>query len=287
MKKVAFIGLGVMGYPMAGHCQTATNQVTVYNRTTAKAERWADEHGGDAAKTPALAALDADFVLICVGNDDDVRSVCYGEDGLLGALKPGALVIDHTTTSAALAQELERAVIGKSAQFIDAPVSGGQAGAENGKLSIMCGGTAAAFSAAEEIFQCYGARWQHLGEAGNGQLCKMVNQVCIAGVVQGLAEGLALAMKSGLDIEKVQKVLAGGSAQSWQVDNRVHTMARGEFDFGFAIDWMIKDLGYCLAEAERKELELCGTAQTQTLFKALQARGFNRSDTSVLLKYFV
>jgi len=253
--KAAFIGLGVMGYPMAGHCQAAGIDMVVYNRTQAKALAWVEQYGGESQPTPALAAKAADVILVCVGNDEDVRSVFFGDDGLLSSLKPGAVVVDHTTTSADLARELDLAVTEKGGLFLDAPVSGGQAGAVNGQLSIMAGGTQEALEKVEAVFKCYGKGWQLLGEAGSGQLCKMVNQVCIAGILQGLSEGIALAKASGLEIETVQKVLAGGAAQSWQLENRAITMADGKFDFGFAIDWMVKDLGYCLQEAQSKKLK--------------------------------
>lgn len=285
--KTAFIGLGVMGFPMAGHLQRSGFEVTVYNRTASKADAWVAEYGGSSAPTPKAAAEGADYVLICVGNDNDVRSVFYGSDGLLAHLKRGAIVIDHTTTSAELAQELYSAVSVAGGTFIDAPVSGGQAGAENGQLSIMAGGDEVPFRAAEAIFKAYGKGWQLLGPSGSGQRCKMVNQVCIAGILQGLSEGLALAMKSGLDIEQVQSVLAGGAAQSWQLENRALTMANDEYDFGFAIDWMVKDLGYCLAEAENKGLKLPVATQVMSYYQELQERGFNRCDTSVLLRRLI
>ena len=285
--KVAFIGLGVMGYPMAGHCQTAGNDVVVYNRTEAKALAWVAQYGGQSQATPRLAARDADVVLVCVGNDEDVRSVFFGENGLLSALKIGAVVVDHTTTSAELARELNVAVLEKGGVFLDAPVSGGQAGAVNGQLSIMAGGSQDAFEKAISVFKCYGKGWQLLGDAGSGQLCKMVNQVCIAGILQGLSEGVALAKASGLDIGTVQKVLAGGAAQSWQLENRAVTMANDEFDFGFAIDWMVKDLGYCLQEAQSKAVELPVTQMVQSFYQELQEQGMNRCDTSVLIKRLV
>ncbi len=284
MTKAAFVGLGVMGYPMAGYCQQNGLDMTVYNRTEEKAEKWCEQYQGKSASTPEKAAADADFVMVCVGNDHDVRSVFYGEDGLLKGLKAGAIVVDHTTTSAELARELDKAVTDAGGQFIDAPVSGGQAGAENGQLSIMAGGDAAVFEQATHVFRCYGKVWQLLGDAGSGQTCKMVNQICIAGIVQGLSEGLALAMKSGLDIPTVQKVLAGGAAQSWQLDNRALTMANDEFDFGFAIDWMVKDLGYCLDEAKTHNLDLPVTELIRSYYQELQSQGMNRCDTSVLLR---
>jgi 3-hydroxyisobutyrate dehydrogenase-like beta-hydroxyacid dehydrogenase len=281
---VAFLGLGVMGYPMAGHCQKVGLQTRVYNRTIAKAQKWAEENSGTYAETPVDAVSDADVVLVCVGNDDDVRSVFYGDNGLLAGLKPGAIVVDHTTTSAELAKELAAKVTEKGGEFLDAPVSGGQAGAENGQLSIMVGGSQAALDKVTPVFECYGKGWQLLGPAGSGQLCKMVNQVCIAGIVQGLSEGLALAMASGLDIPTVQNVLSGGAAQSWQLDNRALTMAKDEFDFGFAIDWMVKDLGYCLDEAKTKQVDLPVATMVKGFYEELQSKGMNRCDTSVLLR---
>lgn len=283
-KNVAFIGLGVMGYPMAGHVQKAGFKTTVYNRTAAKAQQWASEFGGLSALTPKEAVASADIALVCVGNDEDVRSVFYGDQGILAGLKAGALVVDHTTTSAELAVELNAAVAEVGGGFVDGPVSGGQAGAENGQLSIMCGGAQVSFDRVVPVFMAYGKGWQLLGEAGSGQRCKMVNQVCIAGILQGLAEGIALAQKTGLDIEKVQQVLAGGAAQSWQLENRALTMAKDEFDFGFAIDWMVKDLGYCLDEAKRNDLNLPVATQVRGYYQELQAQGMNRCDTSVLLR---
>lgn len=283
-KNVAFIGMGVMGYPMAGHLQKAGFSTTVYNRTAAKAQQWASEFGGASADTPKQAAASADIVLVCVGNDEDVRSVFYGDQGILAGLTPGTLVVDHTTTSAELAEELDAAVREAHGEFVDGPVSGGQAGAENGQLSIMCGGEQVSFERAITVFEAYGKGWQLLGKAGSGQRCKMVNQVCIAGILQGLAEGIALAQKTGLDVEKVQQVLAGGAAQSWQLENRAHTMAKDEYDFGFAIDWMVKDLGYCLDEAQRNGLTLPVASQVRGYYQDLQAQGMNRCDTSVLLR---
>lgn len=281
---VAFIGLGVMGYPMAGHVQKSGFQTTVYNRTAAKAQQWVAEYGGLSAATPKEAVAGADVVLVCVGNDEDVRSVFYGDQGILAGLKSGTLVVDHTTTSAALAVELNTAVSDAGGAFIDGPVSGGQAGAESGQLSIMCGGSPTSFEHAEPVFKAYAKGWQLLGEAGSGQRCKMVNQVCIAGILQGLAEGIALAQKTGLDVEKVQKVLAGGAAQSWQLENRALTMAKDEYDFGFAIDWMVKDLGYCLDEAKQNGLNLPVATKVRGYYQDMQAQGMNRCDTSVLLR---
>lgn len=284
--KLAFIGLGVMGYPMAGHLQRADHQVCVYNRTAAKAEKWVAEFGGCMALTPADAAKDADVVMLCVGNDQDVRSVVYGEQGVLAGMSPDSTLIDHTTTSAALAEELAAACQAKGVSFLDAPVSGGQAGAENGRLTIMVGGEAIDLMGAELILACYGQRITHMGPHGAGQRCKMVNQICIAGILQGISEGLTLAKASGLDPAKVAKVLGGGAAQSWQLDNRANTMAAGQFDFGFAIEWMHKDLGFCLDEAARLGLHLPMTAAVDEAYQQLMARGLSRCDTSVLIRQF-
>lgn len=283
---VAFIGLGVMGYPMAGHCVKAGFQVRVFNRTHAKAEKWTKEFGGEAFRTPREAAETADIILLCVGNDDDVRSVVYGDDGVLAGVSANTLLVDHTTTSAELARELNSACLENQVGFLDAPVSGGQAGAEHGQLSIMVGGSEENFKRADAVFSAYGNTWQWLGDAGSGQLCKMVNQVCIAGVLEGLSEGLALASKAGLDLLTVQKVLAGGAAQSWQLENRAHTMAEGKYDFGFAIDWMVKDLGYCLDEAASHGLQLPNAQQVIDYYKALQQEGHNRDDTSALFRRY-
>lgn len=284
--KLAFIGLGVMGYPMAGHLQRADHQVCVYNRTAAKAEKWVAEFGGCMALTPADAAKDADVVMLCVGNDQDVRSVVYGEQGVLAGMSPDSTLIDHTTTSATLAEELAAACQAKGVSFLDAPVSGGQAGAENGRLTIMVGGEAIDLMGAELILACYGQRITHMGPHGAGQRCKMVNQICIAGILQGISEGLTLAKASGLDPAKVAKVLGGGAAQSWQLDNRANTMAAGQFDFGFAIEWMHKDLGFCLDEAARLGLHLPMTAAVDEAYQQLMARGLSRCDTSVLIRQF-
>lgn len=284
VQKVAFVGLGVMGYPMAGHLSQAGFDVCVYNRTLAKARQWVDEYGGRLAATPREAAIDADAILICVGNDQDVRSVVLGQDGVLAGASAGALVIDHTTTSAELARELDEACRQSSRAFIDAPVSGGQAGAENAQLTLMCGGEKSDFERAVPLFEATGKRYRLMGPASSGQKCKMVNQVCIAGLLQGLSEGLKLAMESGLDIEDVQDVLSGGAAQSWQMDNRALTMARDQFDFGFAIDWMRKDLDYALTEAGRLGLELPIAAQVNEFYRELQDAGMNRCDTSVLIR---
>lgn len=284
VKTVAFIGLGVMGYPMAGYLSKAGYQTRVYNRTFAKAEKWVQQHQGQAFETPREAALGCEVVFVCVGNDDDVRSVVYGENGVLAGLKAGATLVDHTTTSAELAIELAAACQKVAVNFIDAPVSGGQAGAENGVLTIMCGGDADVFANVSPVMDVYAKQITLLGENGQGQRCKMVNQICIAGVLQGLSEALLLAQKSGLDIEQVVNTLKHGAAGSWQMENRAQTMAQGKFDFGFAIDWMRKDLGFCLQEAERVGLTLPLTEQVDAQYAKLQQQGLGRMDTSVLIK---
>ncbi|WP_279630711.1 NAD(P)-dependent oxidoreductase [Vibrio ouci] len=283
-KKVAFVGLGVMGYPMAGFLSKAGYETKVFNRTKAKADKWATEYAGQACETPSQAAQDADVVFVCVGNDDDVRSVVYGEEGILATLKPGAVLVDHTTTSAELAVELAQAAKENGNTFIDAPVSGGQAGAENGVLTIMCGGEPAIFDAVSPIMDVYAKQMTLLGENGQGQRCKMVNQICIGGILQGLSEALLLAQKSGLDVEQVVETLKHGAAGSWQMENRAVTMSQDKFDFGFAIDWMRKDLGFCLKEAERVGLELPLTKKVDEQYAELQEDGFGRMDTSVLMK---
>ncbi|WP_282175906.1 NAD(P)-dependent oxidoreductase [Vibrio nereis] len=283
-KKVAFVGLGVMGYPMAGYLSKAGYSTKVFNRTKAKADTWASEYQGQACETPKQAALDADVVFVCVGNDDDVRSVVFGEDGILAGLKPGAVLVDHTTTSAELAIELAAAAKENGNSFIDAPVSGGQAGAENGVLTIMCGGDQSVFDAVAPVMEAYAKQITLLGENGQGQRCKMVNQICIGGILQGLSEALLLAQKSGLDIEQVVDTLKHGAAGSWQMENRAVTMAQDKFDFGFAIDWMRKDLGFCLEEAERVGIELPLTKNVDEQYAQLQQEGLGRMDTSVLFK---
>ena len=283
-QRVAFIGLGVMGYPMAGYLSKAGYETKVYNRTKAKADQWAEEYNGVACETPAQAAEGCDIVFTCVGNDDDVRSVVYGEEGLLVGLKPGAVLVDHTTTSADLAVELADACTKVGNHFIDAPVSGGQAGAENGVLTIMCGGDSNVFELVAPAMDVYAKQITLLGENGQGQRCKMVNQICIAGVLQGLSEALLLAQKSGLDIEQVVETLKHGAAGSWQMENRATTMAQDKFDFGFAIDWMRKDLGFCLKEAERVGLQLPLTQMVDKQYADLQLDGLGRMDTSVLIK---
>lgn len=280
MAKLAFIGTGVMGAPMAGHLVAAGHDVLVYNRTQAKAQAWADKYGGTVAETPAAAATGADAVFACVGNDDDLASVTVGEDGAFAAMRDDAVFVDHTTVSAAIARRLaaERALV------VDAPVSGGQAGAESGKLSIMCGGSAAAMAKAEPFMQAYAARIVHVGDAGAGQTTKMCNQIAIAGVIQGVAESLRFAQMSGLDLDKVLEAISGGAAQSWQMVNRWPTMAREEFDFGFAVDWMRKDLGLALDEARRNGAVLPVAALVDQFYADVQAMGGARQDTSALVR---
>ncbi len=282
--KLAFIGLGVMGFPMAGHLQKAGHQVCVFNRTVEKAEAWARDFKGDWAKTPALAAKNADMVFVCVGNDNDVRSVVYGDNGVLSGMSENSILVDHTTTSAELAIELASKALEYKVGFLDAPVSGGQAGAENGALTIMVGGEKDIFNKAEPLMNVYGKKVALLGAAGAGQKCKMVNQICIAGIVQGLSEGIRFAQHAGLDIEQVKDVLKNGAAQSWQLENRALTMAENKFDFGFAIDWMRKDLGICFDEANKIGAELPVAKLVDEYYAQLQQKGENRSDTSVLIK---
>ena len=284
MAKVAFLGLGVMGYPMAAHLKNkGGHDVTVYNRTTAKAEKWVDEHGGDKALTPATAAADKDFVFACVGNDDDLRAVTLGSDGAFGAMKKGAIFVDNTTASAEVARELDEAAKERGLGFVDAPVSGGQAGAENGVLTVMCGGDEATFDKAKPVIEAYARMVGLMGPAGAGQLTKMINQICIAGLVQGLAEGIHFGKQAGLDIEKVIDVISKGAAGSWQMENRHKTMNAGKYDFGFAVDWMRKDLGICLAEADRNGAKLPVTALVDQFYKDVQQMGGKRWDTSSLL----
>lgn len=282
--KLAFIGLGVMGFPMAGHLQQAGHQVCVYNRSTEKAASWAEQQGGTYGATPAEAAKDADIVMVCVGNDDDVRSVVYGDEGVLAGMKAGALLVDHTTTSAILAEELAAAAGKAGLRFIDAPVSGGQLGAENGALTIMVGGAETDVAEAATVLAAYGKKVTRLGPVGAGQRCKMVNQICVIGAVQGIAEGLMIAKKAGLDIPTLIDVLAGGAAQSWQLQNRAQTMAEGKFDFGFAAQWMHKDLGICLDEAEQQGLTLPLTEHVHKVYEKLLAEGFGRCDSTVVIK---
>jgi 3-hydroxyisobutyrate dehydrogenase-like beta-hydroxyacid dehydrogenase len=283
-KKTAFVGLGVMGFPMAGHLAKAGHSVTVYNRSAAKAAQWVEKHGGKSAPTPAAAAAGMELVMVCVGNDDDVRAVTLGPDGALAAMKPGAILVDHTTASATIARELHAAAKARGVGFLDAPVSGGQAGAENGKLTIMVGGDADAFTVAEPVLACYARAVTLMGGAGSGQLTKMVNQICIAGLVQGLSEGINFGMRAGLDIEKVLDVIGKGAAQSWQMDNRGKTMAADKFDFGFAVDWMRKDLAICTAQARADGAALPVTALIDQFYARIQARGGGRWDTSSLIR---
>ncbi len=284
MAKIAFLGLGVMGYPMAGHLAKAGHDVTVFNRTTSKAQAWAKEHGGGFGVTPAEAVAGAEFVMCCVGNDDDLRQVCSGPNGAFEAMASGSVFVDHTTVSAKVTAELYDAAKTRGISFVDAPVSGGQAGAENGVLSVMCGGDQAIFEAAEPIMQVYGRTVKRLGESGAGQLTKMVNQICIAGVVQGLSEGLHFAEKAGLDGRAVVDVIAGGAAGSWQMANRYETMVDDEFEHGFAVDWMRKDLGICLGTADEVGASLPLTALVDQFYKDVQKLGGGRWDTSSLIK---
>ena len=284
MAKLAFLGLGVMGYPMAGHLQAAGHQVTVYNRTAAKAEAWAKEHGGTAAATPREAAEGQDVVLACVGNDDDLRSVCYGDDGAFASMTKGAIFVDHTTVSAAVTRELYAVAKDKGVGFVDAPVSGGQAGAENGQLGIMCGGDQDIFDAVLPIMEIYAKACRRMGETGAGQLTKMANQIAIAGLVQGLSEALHFVEKAGLDGRDVVSVISKGAAGSWQMENRYETMLDDHFDHGFAVDWMRKDLGICLATANENGASLPVTALVDQFYKDVQKMGGGRWDTSSLFK---
>jgi 3-hydroxyisobutyrate dehydrogenase-like beta-hydroxyacid dehydrogenase len=284
MAKVAFIGLGVMGYPMAGHLKVkGGHDVSVYNRTTAKAEKWVAQFGGSFGTTPAEAAREADYVFTCVGNDDDLRSVASGRDGCLTSMKSGAILIDNTTASAEVARELEAAAEAKGCHFIDAPVSGGQAGAENGVLTVMCGGKPDVFEKARPVIDAYARMVGLMGPAGSGQLTKMVNQICIAGLVQGLAEGVHFAKRAGLDVEAVVGVISKGAAGSWQMENRHKTMNEGKFDFGFAVDWMRKDLAICLDEARKNGAKLPVAALVDQFYGDVQEMGGRRWDTSSLL----
>ncbi len=284
MAKVAFLGLGVMGYPMAGHLKNkGGHEVTVYNRTTAKAEKWASQFGGKVGKTPKEAAEGQDFVMCCVGNDNDLREVTLGPNGAFSGMKKGAVFVDHTTASAEIARELYAAAQKAGFDFVDAPVSGGQAGAENGVLTVMCGGDEAVFARAEKVIAAYARACNLLGKPGSGQLAKMVNQICIAGLVQGLAEGLHFAKKAELDIEKLIATISKGAAQSWQMENRYKTMAADKFDFGFAVDWMRKDLSICLGEARKNGANLPVTALVDQFYAEVQKMGGRRWDTSSLI----
>ncbi len=281
--KVAFIGLGVMGFPMAGHLQSKGHDVTVYNRTASKAADWVKKHGGKSASTPATAARDADFVMLMVGNDNDLLEVALGKEGALAGMKKGAILVDHTTASADAARKVFAAAKQKGVDFIDAPVSGGQAGAENGKLTVMCGGEAPAFERARPVMDSYGRAVTLMGGPGAGQLTKMVNQICIAGLLQALSEGIAFAEKAGLDVNTVLDVISKGAAQSWQMENRGRTMHERKFDFGFAVDWMRKDLGMCIAEAKRNGAKLPVTEIIDQYYGDVQKAGGNRFDTSSLV----
>jgi 3-hydroxyisobutyrate dehydrogenase len=282
-QKVTFLGLGVMGFPMAGHLANAGYQVTVYNRTASRAEAWLQKYQGQRADTPAAAAKGAAIVFACVGNDDDLRSIVYGDKGALAGMSGGAIFVDHTTASAEVAREVSAAAGKSKIDFLDAPVSGGQAGAENGKLTVMVGGEHGPFDRAKPVIDSYARACVLMGAVGSGQLAKMVNQICIAGLLQGLSEGMNFARKAGLDCTKLVEVISKGAAQSWQMENRAHTMVEGKFNFGFAVDWMRKDLGICLAEAKRNKARLPATALIDQFYAQVQARGGNRWDTSSLI----
>jgi 3-hydroxyisobutyrate dehydrogenase len=283
MAKVAFLGLGVMGYPMARHLKAKGHEVTVYNRSTAKAEKWAAENDGRVGKTPREAAAGQEIVFSCVGNDDDLRQVAIGKDGALDGMKAGAILVDHTTASALVARELHAKAQEKGVDFVDAPVSGGQAGAENGVLTVMCGGDPEPYGKAEPVIMAYARACRLLGPVGSGQLTKMINQICIAGLVQGLAEGIHFGKRAGLDIEAVLDVISKGAAGSWQMENRGKTMNQGKFDFGFAVDWMRKDLAICLDEARKNGAQLPVTALVDQFYAEVQKMGGRRWDTSSLI----
>ncbi|MCC6478613.1 NAD(P)-dependent oxidoreductase [Sphingorhabdus sp.] len=284
MARIAFIGLGVMGGPIARHLCKAGHAMTVYNRSSAKADKWVAEHGGQKASSPAEAAKDAEFVVSCVGTDDDLASIALGRDGVFAAMPKGSTFIDHTTVSARIARQLAVEAKGRGLNCVDAPVTGGQAGAENGTLAIMCGGTEAAVEAARPVIAAYSKRIVHVGGPGDGQTAKMVNQICIAGVLQGLSEALHFAECAELDLDKVFDAISGGAAQSWQMDNRWATMARGEFDFGFAVDWMRKDLGLAIDEARANGASIPIAAMTDQFFSDIQYMGGGRQDTSALVR---
>ncbi|OJY27101.1 MAG: oxidoreductase [Rhodobacterales bacterium 65-51] len=284
MAKVAFLGLGVMGYPMAGHLVAKGHEVTVYNRTEAKAKAWVAEFGGGWGATPRAAAQGAEFVMACVGNDDDLRSVCLGADGAFSGMERGAIFVDHTTVSAQVTRELSAVAAGEGKGFVDAPVSGGQAGAQNGVLSVMCGGAQAEYDRAEPVIAAYARICRRLGDSGAGQIAKMMNQICIAGLVQGLSEALAFGQKAGLDGEAVVEVISQGAAGSWQMANRHKTMLAGQFDFGFAVDWMRKDLKICLETADQIGASLPVTALVDQFYKEVQNMGGGRNDTSSLIR---
>ena len=281
--KVAFIGLGVMGFPMAGHLTAKGHAVTVYNRNPARAQAWTAKYGHTSAPTPRLACQGAEIAFLCVGDDADVRGVVLGDDGMLAGTAKGAVIVDHTTASANVARELQKECAGAGVGFVDAPVSGGQAGAENGQLTIMCGGTPADYAKAEPAMAAYAKACRRMGDSGAGQLTKMINQICIAGIVQGLAEGLAFGLKAGLNMEDVVAVISKGAAQSWQMDNRAKTMCDGKFDFGFATNWMRKDLRLCLEEARRNGARLPVAALVDQFYATVQKNGGGRWDTSSLM----
>ena len=283
-KRLAFLGLGVMGHPMAGHLARAGHQVTVFNRNNAKAQQWVATYGGTAAATPADAAKAADIVMMCVGNDGDVRQVITGDNGALGGMQAGAILVDHTTASALVAREMHAASKARGVAFVDAPVSGGQAGAESGKLTIMCGGDPDAFAKVDSVLQHYARAVTLMGGPGSGQLTKMVNQICIAGMVQGLSEAINFGMKAGLDVERVLDVISKGAAQSWQMENRGKTMVADKFEFGFAVDWMRKDLSIVLDEARKNGAQLPVTALVDQFYGQVQKMGGNRWDTSSLIR---
>ena len=283
MTTTAFIGLGVMGFPMAGHLRSAGHDVTVYNRTRSRAASWVAEHGGVAAPTPASAAEGAEVVFLCVGADDDVRQVTVGSDGVLSTMAAGTVLVDHTTASADVAREIHAVAAERGVGFVDAPISGGQAGAENGRLTVMCGGDQEPFDRVAPVIDAYARAVTLMGPAGSGQLAKMVNQICIAGLLQGLSEGIDFAVRAGLDVERLVEVLSQGAAGSWQMENRAATMAAGEFHFGFALDWMRKDLGICLAEGERLGSSLEVTRLVDGYYAELQAEGHGRWDSSALI----
>jgi len=282
--KVSFIGLGTMGYPMAGHLQTNGLATTVFNRSVEKAQRWASEYDGEFKATPKEACQDADIVMICVGNDNDLREVCYGENGIIAGLKKGTIVIDHTTTSVEVAVEIAAACQIKGNEFLDAPVSGGEIGAQNGQLTIMIGGKNSVLTQVKGVLNLYAKKIELLGPVGSGQTCKMINQLCIAGILQGLSEGLTLAKKSNLDLIQVRDVLKHGAAQSWQLEQRTSTIAEDYFDLGFAIDWMRKDLGICLEQGKKLGINLPLAQMVDEAYEKLQHQGYNRCDTSVLIK---
>lgn len=284
MKKVSFIGLGVMGYPMAGFCAKAGFSTTVYNRTPSKAQQWVSDYEGSAQATIAEAVADADIVLFCVGNDDDIRRVCTGNEGIIANMKPGGIIVDHTTASADVAIEMYELAAERDIAFIDAPISGGQAGAESGQLAVMAGGDAAALEQATPIIDCYAKVLHHMGPIGSGQRTKMVNQICIAGLVQALSEALNFSERAGLDTKQVLQVISKGAAQSWQMENRGETMVDGKFDYGFAVEWMRKDLGLCLSEANRVGARLPVTALVDQFYQQVMLRGGERWDTSSLIQ---